>query len=88
MVNNTNEQIRIERYGKAKILDSYAFKTDILAVAVRGGTGKDWAAYICVVKGNVHDKEAVYAADNGQKLPYEIAKILFPEVDAEYAWRK
>lgn len=50
----------------------------VLAVAVEGAV-KDWAAYVGAVKGDNHSKEAHEVALHGNKLPKEIAEILFPE---------
>ena len=59
----------------------------VLAVAKQGGRGDDWAAYIDAVRGDSHKKEWQEVARRGTKLPYEIAKILFPDFDEKYEWR-
>jgi len=57
----------------------------VLVVAVKGAIN-DWAAYIGAVQGENHQLECKEVADNGTKLPREIAEILFPEFD-ELEWR-
>jgi hypothetical protein len=64
-----------------------ALATDVLAVAVTGEVN-DWAAYIGAVPGENHMREYELVGKTGTKLPYELARILFPEFDAEYSWRK
>lgn len=58
----------------------------VLAVAKEGAV-KDWSAYIGAVKGNNHDAESQRVFDYGSKLPYEIARLLFPDFDKEFRWR-
>lgn len=49
----------------------------------------DWAAYIDAVPGMNHENEydQIVADRRGSKLPYDIAKILFPYFDKKYVWR-
>jgi hypothetical protein len=58
----------------------------VLAVAVEGRV-KDWAAYIGAVEGYNHDLEYKRVSERGTKLPYNIAKLLFPDFDNRLAWR-
>lgn len=67
--------------------DYRVLANDILAVAKQGGRGDDWAAYIGVVPGNNYDREWQHVADRGTKLPYNVAKELFPAFDEKYEWR-
>ena len=60
--------------------------TKVLAVAFKGDID-DWAAYIGSVSGHNHLLEAEEVARRGSKLPYEIAKLLFPTMDRTYKWR-
>jgi len=60
----------------------------ILVVAKQGGMGRDWAAYIGVVRGVNHDNEWQHVADYGDKVPYEVAKALFPTFAEKYMWRE
>jgi hypothetical protein len=50
----------------------------VIAVAVEGEIG-DWAAYIDAVEGHNHYLEFPRVAENGTKLPREVAEILFPD---------
>lgn len=64
-----------------------ALDTKILAIAVQGGMGTDWSAYICIVEGQNHHREALTAWRDGSKLRYEVARVLFPHWDKRYTWR-
>ena len=64
-----------------------ALGTSVLAVARQGGAGFDWSAYIDAVPGQNHDAEAPAVIKDGDKLPFEIAKALFPDFAEKYAWR-
>lgn len=64
-----------------------ALDSKVLAVAVRGGRGDDWTAYIGAVEGNNHEEEAVKVAAEGSKLPCVIAEKLFPDWATEFEWR-
>ncbi len=61
--------------------------TNVIAVAVQGEIG-DWAAYIGAVEGENHEREYQKVADNGTKLSYKLARMLFPDFDNEFAWRE
>lgn len=74
-----------EYEGRHKRMKALAMK--VLCVAIQGGLGSDWAAYIDAVPGESHKREWPQVARNGSKLPYEIAKILFPDFDELYKWR-
>ena len=58
----------------------------VLAVAVEGEV-EDWAAYVGAVKGDNHEREFQDVARHGTKLPYKIAKLLFPDFDRDFPWR-
>jgi len=62
-----------------------ALSNKVIAVAVEGEVG-DWSAYIDAVKGNNHFEEFKCVAENGSKLPKEVAEILFPEFKM-FKWR-
>ena len=47
-------------------------------VAAREGAVGDWAAYIGAVPGHNHEKEYEEVLANGEKLPQEVAEVLFP----------
>jgi len=64
-----------------------ALSNKILVVAVQGGMGTDWSAYICIVEGQNHHREALTAWRDGTKLRYELAQVLFPRLDKKYTWR-
>lgn len=63
-----------------------ALSPRVLVVAVEGAV-KDWSAYIDAVKGFNHVAESEAVARNGTKIPYEIAKLLFPRFDEQFKWR-
>jgi hypothetical protein len=67
-------------------LEYRALSSKILAVAVEGFVG-DWTAYISPVDGYDHDREAKIVACEGTKLPYAVAKALFPDWSDSYRWR-
>ncbi len=67
--------------------DYRALAHNILVVAKQGELGSDWAAYIGTVPGNNYDAEWRYVANHGAKLPYDVAKVLFPGFDKKYEWR-
>jgi hypothetical protein len=71
-----------EREHEVKALDSH-----VLAVAVRGGGGFDWAAYIGAVAGVDHASEAQEVYAHGTKLYFPLAKFLFPAWAKKYSWR-
>lgn len=52
---------------------------DVLVVAVEGEVN-DWAAYI----GSGNEEKV---KTRGTKLPYDVAKVLFPDWDERLAWR-
>ncbi len=64
-----------------------ALANDVLVVAKQGGRGDDWAAYIAAVPGQDHEHEWREVAHSGAKLPYDVAKVLFPAFDEKYKWR-
>jgi len=51
------------------------------------GVIDDWSAYIGAVPGKNHTDEDELVAKDGSKLPYWIAKKLFPSMDEMYEWR-
>lgn len=51
----------------------------VYVVAVEGGRGDDWAAYIGACDDHVEEKYAVgFVRDRGRKLPLTVAKVWFP----------
>ena len=67
--------------------DWRALHYDVLVVAVQGGHGGDWAAYVKAVPGENHDREWEEVYHHGGKLPENVAKLLFPGFkDLEYRW--
>jgi hypothetical protein len=62
----------------------------LVAVAVQGGYGKDWAAYVGVVPSGTGLDEVwrwIWDTHGGVKLEYRVAKLLFPEFNGKYKWR-
>ena len=64
-----------------------ALAREVLVVAVQGGRGDDWAAYIGAVPGMDHDREWEEVARSGSKLPREVAEVLFWDFADKYEWR-
>lgn len=64
-----------------------ALASKVLVVAKQGGAEYDWAAYIDAVPGINHTQEVEEVKRSGTKLPYEVAKVLFPSFDRKYEWR-
>ena len=60
--------------------------TCVLAVAVEGEV-KDWAAYVGATMGDSHEREFQDVARRGTKLPYGVARVLFPDFDRDFIWR-
>jgi len=73
-----------ETFGKT--WTHYALDMHVLCIAVKGVID-DWSAYIGAVPGKNHTDEAELVAKDGSKLPYWIAKKLFPSMDEAYEWR-
>lgn len=71
-----------------KRIEYFCLANRVLAVAVGGYVIKDWSAYIDAVPGIDHENEYDKVLSDGIKLPYEIAKILFPEFDKKFKWRE
>ena len=65
---------------------TFALANGVVVVAVEGAV-KDWSAYIGKTEGNNHYKESFEVAKYGAKLPYKVAKVLFPEMDKLFRWR-
>ena len=63
-----------------------ALALGVIAVAKEGAIN-DWAAYIGKTEGNNHLEESFEIEKHGAKLPYKIAKAIFPTMDKEFSWR-
>ena len=59
----------------------------VLTVAVINEKVGDWSAYIGPVEGKSHDAEKYDVAETGNKLPYEIAKLIYGDIAARFKWR-
>ena len=71
---------------KNKRIAHLALDSHVLAVAVKGSI-EDWSSYIGAVKGENHCKEYMEVAENGTKLPRQIAEFLFPDFAERFTWR-
>ena len=71
----------------SEILVTRALASRVLVVAVINDDIKDWAAYIDAVPGMNHEQEKAEVARVGNKLPFEIAKLIFPALASKYQWR-
>ncbi len=58
---------------------------NVIAVAKEGGNN-DWAAYIGAVPGINHEAEIEHVMRHGDKLPEDVARVLFPEF-RDLTWR-
>jgi hypothetical protein len=58
-----------------------ALKSDILVVVGFGHEPGTWCAFIDVVPGRCHFDELDAVRDNGCRLPEDLARFLFPELD-------
>ena len=77
---------KIVKNGKVYYILSLA--TKVLVVADRSAHHPvEWCAYIDGVAGKNHDIEWEAVAANGNKLDFQIAKILFPNLAEKYRWR-
>lgn len=68
-----------------RIARIYRLSRKVLAVGVSDGSW--WSAYVDAVPGYNHEEEAPQVLEEGTKVSYEIAKILFPDLDEAYVWR-
>ena len=64
-----------------------ALHSKVLVVA-KEGIVKDWSAYCAPVPGECHEDEYMGVFGTGSKLPYNVAKVLFPDFDEEFEWRQ
>ena len=69
------------------ILVTRALASKVLVIAVINDDIKDWAAFIDAVPGMDHEQEKIEVARVGNKLPFEIAKLIFPQIASEFQWR-
>lgn len=70
-----------------KILVTRALANKVLVVAVVDEDFRRWAAFIDAVPGMDHEQEKIEVARVGNKIPYEIAKLIFPALASKYQWR-
>ena len=87
MVDMSQVEIRCPKEKLGRTWTYLALDRRVLCVALKGDV-KDWSAYVGAVEGESHLQEAEEVAHNGTKLPYWMAKKLFPSMDAAYAWRE
>jgi len=71
---------------KKKKYQYTALALGVVTVAIEGEVN-DWTAYIGKTEGKNHYKESFEVARHGTKLPYHIAKNIFPEFDELFKWR-
>jgi hypothetical protein len=65
----------------------HALSKKVLAIAAINPKIGDWSAYIDAVPGINHDVEKYEVARSGEKLPYQVAKLIFPLEAQNYKWR-
>ena len=81
-----SEEARCPREQIGRTWTYTALDKNVLVVALKGEID-DWGAYIGAVAGQSHTQEAEEVARTGSKLPYWMAKKLFPSMDKAYVWR-
>lgn len=64
-----------------------ALDTTVIAVASATIEVGDWSAYIKGVPGKCHEKEWEEVYKHGAKLPFNVAKEIFPDFARKYEWR-
>jgi hypothetical protein len=64
-----------------------ALASRVIVVATANPEVGDWAAYIDAVDGYNHREEYEEVARVGNKLPKQVAEVLFPSEAAQYTWR-
>lgn len=64
-----------------------ALSRTVLVVASANRKVGDWSAYIDSVPGENHSEEWEKVLIEGTKLPYDVARVLFPYFDENYQWR-
>lgn len=69
------------------LYEIYPLATKVLAVAVCNLQVKDWAAYIDSVPGENHENEFLLVAQHGEKLSYNLAKLIFGHLKDNFYWR-
>jgi hypothetical protein len=75
----------IDQLGKS--WTHHALSSRVLVVAKIELDVGDWAAYIDSVPGKNHNVEAEQVLHKGTKIPYWLAKELFPSIAKMYDWR-
>lgn len=61
-------------------------KNVMFVVSVNNAVG-DWGCYCGAVPGFSHENEWPEVAKHGDKIPYKIAELLFPEIAKIFEWR-
>jgi|WetSurMetagenome_2_1015567.scaffolds.fasta_scaffold51167_4 hypothetical protein len=70
-----------------EVTDYTALSSRVLVVAVAQEPIDEWSAYIDGTPGENHEQEYQEVKAHGDKLRYDLAKVLFPEFDRRYTWR-
>ena len=61
----------------------YRMSREVTVVAKKG-VADDWSAYVCVC---TEELTLEKVKELGSKIRYNLAKIMFPEMDKLYEWR-
>lgn len=69
-----------------KALDSKVIAVASITKLPNGGG--EWAAYIGAIAGRNYSEEWREVLDNGTKLAYDLAAVLFPDFARKYRWRE
>lgn len=59
----------------------------VLVIAKVNLKVKDWSAYIGALWEDSHQDNYHQVANHGSKIPYEMAKALYPDLMETYRWR-
>jgi len=70
-----------------KLIILHALGSRVLAVAVVDDQVGDWSAYVDAVPGMNHEREKEEVARKGDKLSFDLARILFPHHAKNFKWR-
>lgn len=69
----------------SNILDYRALDSKVLTVAVhRLDAPEAWTAYIGAVPGQSHQREVDQVYERGNKLPENLARVIFPQFEGPY----
>ena len=81
----TEEYLKARDEALKRVLKVIVFSKYVIVVAIQGA-GEDWTAYAKGVRGHNREDDIYDAYRNGDKIYWEEAKLLFPDIKLE--WRR